>query len=70
MDRPINRCMFLDSNYQLQDNVGSQFDFERNEIRFGGDINDRLNSHPNFSLFPTGFQYYEDHTSMLPNGPH
>ena len=46
---------FLDSNFQFLDNVS--ITSGRHEFRFGADFR-RLNSHPNFSLFPTGFQEY------------
>jgi hypothetical protein len=45
-----------DQNYQFTD----AFTFtsvKRHEMKFGGDLR-LLNSHPNFSLFPTGYQYY------------
>ena len=46
----------LDSNFQFTDyytlsGIGGH------TFKFGGDLR-KLNSHPNFSLFPTGFQYY------------
>ena len=47
---------FLDSNFQFQDNVVLS-SVGKHEFRFGADFR-RLNSHPNFNLFPTGFQYY------------
>ncbi len=47
---------FLDSNFQLQDNVVIS-SVGKHEFRFGADFR-RVNSHPNFSLFPTGFQEY------------
>lgn len=46
----------LDSNFQFTDNF-TWTGIERHTIKFGGDYR-RLNSHPNFSLFPTGYQYY------------
>jgi hypothetical protein len=45
----------LDSNYQFTDNM--TIISGKHEIKFGGDFR-RLNSNPNFSLLPTGFQYY------------
>jgi hypothetical protein len=45
----------LDSNFQFTDNV--TIISGKHEIKFGGDFR-RLNSNPNFSLLPTGFQYY------------
>ncbi|MGC2163471.1 MAG: TonB-dependent receptor, partial [Silvibacterium sp.] len=46
----------LDANYQYTDNF-TWTGLERHEIKFGGDYR-RLNSHPTFSLFPTGYDYY------------
>lgn len=46
----------LDGNFQYTDNF-SWTGIPRHEIKFGGDYR-RLNSHPNFSLFPTGYDYY------------
>lgn len=46
----------LDANYQYTDNF-TWTRINRHEIKFGGDYR-RLNSHPNFSLFPTGYDYY------------
>lgn len=46
----------LDSNYQFTDFV-TLTGISGHTIKFGGDFR-KLNSHPNFSLFPTGFQYY------------
>ncbi len=47
----------LDANYQYTDAV-TWTGIERHEIKIGGDYR-RLNSHPNFSLFPTGYDYYD-----------
>ncbi len=57
---------FLDSNFQFQDNV--ILTRGKHEFRFGGDFR-RLNSHPNFSLFPTSFQYYAGPYIYAPSGP-
>ena len=46
----------LDSNYEVVDNF-SLGQIGKHEFKFGGDFR-RLNSHPDFSLFPTGFQFY------------
>ncbi len=45
-----------DQNYQ----IGDSFTWTkgRHELKFGGDVR-LLNSHPDFSLFPTGFDYFE-----------
>jgi hypothetical protein len=58
---------FLDSNFQFQDNVVLS-SVGKHEFRFGIDFR-RLNSHPNFNLFPTGFQYYSGPYQYAPNGP-
>ena len=47
---------FNDRNLQIADNVILS-GIGRHEFKFGADFR-RLNSFPNFSLFPTGFQYY------------
>jgi len=46
----------LDNNYQISDNF-SFSQIGKHDFKFGGDFR-RLNSHPDFSLFPTGFQFY------------
>jgi hypothetical protein len=46
----------LDSNYQFSDNM-TMSSLGKHEVKFGGDFR-RLNSNPNFSLFPTGYQFY------------
>jgi hypothetical protein len=48
---------FRDHNYQISDTV-TYAGFSRHELKFGGDFR-LLNSYPNFSTFPTGFQYYQ-----------
>ncbi len=47
---------FKDRNLQIADNVILS-GVGKHEFKFGADFR-RLNSYPNFSLFPTGFQYY------------
>jgi len=48
--------LIQDNNYQVTDNmILSQIG--RHEFKFGGEFR-RLNSHPNFSLFPTSFMYF------------
>jgi len=47
---------FKDRNWQLADNLILS-GIGRHELKFGADFR-RLTSNPNFSLFPTGFQYY------------
>jgi outer membrane receptor protein involved in Fe transport len=46
----------LDNNYELADNF-TWSTIPRHTFKFGEEFR-RLNSHPLFSLFPTGFQYY------------
>jgi hypothetical protein len=46
----------LDANSQFTDYF-TLTGISGHTIKFGGDLR-LLNSHPNFSLFPTGFQYY------------
>ena len=46
----------LDNNFQFSDNF-SLSQVGKHDFKFGGDFR-RLNSHPDFSLFPTGFQFY------------
>jgi len=45
-----------DQNYQFTD-AFTWSGVKRHEFKFGGDLR-LLNSHPNFSLFPTGFDYF------------
>ncbi len=58
---------FLDSNYQIQDNA-TLSSVGKHEFRFGGEYR-RLSSNPDFSVFPTGFQYYAGPYIYAPNGP-
>jgi hypothetical protein len=46
----------LDNNFQVSDSF-SLSQVGKHDFKFGGDFR-RLNSHPDFSLFPTGFQFY------------
>jgi hypothetical protein len=46
-----------DQNYQFTDSF-TWSGIQRHELKFGGDLR-LLNSHPNFSLFPTGFDYFD-----------
>jgi hypothetical protein len=57
----------LDSNFQFQDNVVLS-SLGKHEFKFGADFR-RLNSHPVFNVFPTGFQYYSGRYQFAPNGP-
>lgn len=58
---------FTDSNFQFQDNV-TVSQLGKHEVRFGVDFR-RLNSHPEFSLFPTGFQFYGGAGSSFTGDP-
>jgi hypothetical protein len=58
---------FLDSNFQFQDNVVLS-SVGKHEFKFGADFR-RLNSHPIFNFFPTGFQYYSGPYQFAPSGP-
>jgi hypothetical protein len=48
-----------DQNYQYTDSF-TWSGLHRHEFKFGGDLR-LLNSHPVFSLFPTGFDYFESY---------
>jgi hypothetical protein len=56
-----------DRNWQVSDNV-TLSSIGRHEFKFGGDFR-RLNSYPNFSLFPTGYQYYGAYFSPSTSDP-
>jgi len=47
---------FKDRNWQFADNL-TLSGIGKHDLKFGADFR-RLTSNPNFSLFPTGFQYY------------
>ncbi len=47
-----------DQNYQITDSF--TWTRGRHDFKFGGDLR-LLNSHPNFSLFPTGFDYFDSY---------
>ncbi len=49
----------LDQNYQFTDTF-TLTRIARHELKFGGDLR-LLNSHPNFSLFPTGFDFFDSY---------
>jgi hypothetical protein len=57
---------FLDRNYQLIDTVSVSRD--HHQFKFGGEYR-KLSSHPYFSLFPTGYQYYATYGSSLTSDP-
>lgn len=48
-----------DQNYQFSD-AYTWSGWARHEIKIGADLR-LLNSHPNFSLFPTGFDYFDSY---------
>ncbi len=48
-----------DSNYQYTDTF-TWIGLPRHEMKFGADLR-QLNSRPNFSLFPTGFDYFDSY---------
>ncbi|MGA8151845.1 MAG: TonB-dependent receptor [Terriglobales bacterium] len=56
-----------DHNWQLSDNVILS-GVGKHELKFGADFR-RLNSFPNFSLFPTGYQYYGAYFSPATSDP-
>jgi outer membrane receptor protein involved in Fe transport len=56
-----------DHNWQLSDSVILS-GIGKHELKFGGDFR-RLNSFPNFSLFPTGYQYYGAYFSPATSDP-
>jgi hypothetical protein len=57
----------LDSNSQFTDYF-TLSNLTGHTIKFGGDFR-LLNSHPNFSLFPTGFQYYSSFGTAQTSDP-
>jgi hypothetical protein len=56
-----------DKNWQVSDNL-TLSSVGKHEFKFGGDFR-RLNSYPNFSLFPTGYQYYGAYFSPSTSDP-
>jgi hypothetical protein len=57
----------LDSNYQFSDNL-TVSSVGKHEFKFGADFR-KLNSNPVFSLFPTGFQFYDSFGSSATSNP-
>lgn len=55
------------NNYEVGDNYTIS-QFHNHDIKFGGTWR-RLNSYPNFSLFPTGYQYYGSFGFSMTNDP-
>jgi hypothetical protein len=47
----------LDENYQFTDTF-TWSGLKRHELKFGGDLR-LLNSHPDFTIFPTGYNFFE-----------
>jgi len=58
---------FSDNNFQFSDNL-TLSQVSKHEFKMGVDFR-RLNAHPLFSLFPTGFQYYAGPYIYSPFGP-
>jgi hypothetical protein len=56
-----------DRNWQISDSL-TLSGIGKHEFKFGGDFR-RLNSYPNFSLFPTGYQYYGAYFSPSTSDP-
>lgn len=57
----------LDNNYSVVDNF-TWSSIARHEFKFGG-IYRQLNSHPVFSLFPTGYEYYNSYYASQTSDP-
>lgn len=57
---------FLDSNFQLADNYSLRLG--KHDLKVGADLR-KLSSNPNFSLFPTGFQFYAGPGASLTSDP-
>jgi hypothetical protein len=57
----------MDNNYSVVDNF-TWSSVARHEFKFGGAFR-QLNSHPVFSLFPTGFQFYNSFYSSQTSDP-
>lgn len=57
---------FLDRNYQFIDTVSVSKG--KHQFKFGGEFR-KLTSHPYFSLFPTGYQYYASYGSSFTSDP-
>jgi len=51
--------IILDQNYQFTD-AFTWSGLKRHELKFGGDFR-LLNSHPDFTIFPTGFTFFESY---------
>jgi len=51
--------IILDQNYQFTD-AFTWSGLKRHELKFGGDLR-LLNSHPDFTIFPTGFTFFESY---------
>jgi outer membrane receptor protein involved in Fe transport len=58
--------LFMDNNIQVYDSIAAKIG--HHDFKAGVDFR-RLRSNPNFSLFPTGFQYYGGAYSSLTSDP-
>lgn len=59
--------LMKEQNFEVSDSIPTSH-FEKHDLKFGGTFR-RLNSYPNFSLFPTGFQYYGSYGYSLTSDP-
>jgi hypothetical protein len=57
---------FRDNNLQITDSVSAKIG--KHDIKFGADYR-RLRANPNFTLFPTGYQYYNGQFASLTSDP-
>jgi Carboxypeptidase regulatory-like domain len=57
----------LDQNLQFTD-AFTWSGLKRHELKFGGDLR-LLNSHPDFTIFPTGFMYFDSFGFALTSDP-
>jgi outer membrane receptor protein involved in Fe transport len=57
----------LDNNFSILDNF-TWSSIPRHQFKFGGEYR-LLNSHPVFSLFPTGFEYYNSYYASQTSDP-
>jgi len=57
---------FLDRNYQFIDTISVTRN--HHQFKYGGEFR-KLTSHPYFSLFPTGYQYYASYGSSFTSDP-
>jgi hypothetical protein len=57
---------FRDNNFQVTDSVSAKIG--KHDLKFGVDYR-RLRANPNFSLFPTGYQYYAGAFQSMTSDP-